>query len=183
MREPRHPNTLRLHRCNGCGFYYNHSVNLYSSPDLVTWTAHGNVLPLGGSRPNAVLFSPKVLYNARTQTYVLWLNFVYGMRRRALLRVAPAHAPPRAPPQAAVQLRRRDVQVPLRPLLCRVDDRRPHDAVRRPLQQLERRGLLALRRRRRRGLHPLLGERALPGSRGVGGWGRASFSSRGCLRD
>ena len=63
---------------SGCGFYYNHSVNLYSSPDLVTWTAHGNVLPLGGSRPNAVLFSPKVIFNARTQTYVLWLNFVCG---------------------------------------------------------------------------------------------------------
>ena len=60
----------------GCGFYYNHSVNLYSTPDLITWTAHGNVLPLGGSRPNAVLFSPKVLYNAKTSLYVLWLNFV-----------------------------------------------------------------------------------------------------------
>lgn len=60
----------------GCGFYYNHSVNAYSSPDLVHWTAHGNVMPLGGARPNAVLFSPKVLYNARTQTFVLWMNFV-----------------------------------------------------------------------------------------------------------
>lgn len=60
----------------GCGFYYNHSVNLYTTPDLIHWTSHGNVMPLGGSRPNAVLFSPKALYNARTKTYVLWMNFV-----------------------------------------------------------------------------------------------------------
>ena len=60
----------------GCGFFYNHSVNLYSSSDLVSWTGHGNVMPLGGTRPNAVLFSPKVIFNARTSTYVLWMNFV-----------------------------------------------------------------------------------------------------------
>lgn len=58
----------------GCGFFYNHSVNAFSSTDFNTWTAHGNVLPLGGPRPNSVLFSPKVLYNDRTREWVLWYN-------------------------------------------------------------------------------------------------------------
>lgn len=59
---------------NGCGFLTNHSVNLFTSTDLVTWTSHGNVLPVA-NRPNATLFSPKAIYNAATQTYVLWYNF------------------------------------------------------------------------------------------------------------
>ena len=29
----------------GCGFYNNHTVNLFTSRDLVNWTSHGNVLP------------------------------------------------------------------------------------------------------------------------------------------
>lgn len=60
----------------GCGFFYNHSVNLYSTEDFVSWTAHGNVLPLGFPRPNSVLFSPKALYNARTREWVLWYNLM-----------------------------------------------------------------------------------------------------------
>lgn len=60
----------------GCGFYYNHSVTLYSTTDFNTWTDHGNVLPLGYPRPNAVLFSPKVLYNAANKEYVMWYNLV-----------------------------------------------------------------------------------------------------------
>lgn len=47
----------------GCGFFYNHSVNVFSTTDFTTWEAHGNVLPLGFPRPNSVVFSPKVLYN------------------------------------------------------------------------------------------------------------------------
>ena len=122
----------------GCGFYYNHSVNLYSSSDLVTWTAHGNVMPLGGSRPNAVLFSPKVIFNAKTQTYVLWMNFVCGPgwaegRPGSLLVWKPALAS-RVPTQAAIQLRRRHVCVALRPVQRRLDHRCPLDAVWRPVQ-------------------------------------------------
>ena len=60
----------------GCGFYYNHSVNVYSTSDFVLWTAHGNVLPLGAPRPNSVLFSPKALYNARNKEWVLWFNLM-----------------------------------------------------------------------------------------------------------
>ena len=59
----------------GCGFFNNHTVNLFTSTDLVTWTPHGNVLP-EANRVEAVLFSPKVLFNAQTATWVLWYNFV-----------------------------------------------------------------------------------------------------------
>jgi len=64
----------------GCGFFYNHSVNVYSTTDFATWTAHGNVLPLGFPRPNSVLFSPKALYNAAANNgkgeWVLWYNLM-----------------------------------------------------------------------------------------------------------
>ena len=62
----------------GCGFYFNHSVNLYTTSDFVTWEAHGNVLPISGpdARPNRVLFSPKVIRNAANGEYVMWYNLV-----------------------------------------------------------------------------------------------------------
>ena len=60
----------------GCGFEANTSVNLYTSQNLVNWTAHGNVLPQS-TRPVATsLFSPRALFNDATQTWVLWYNFV-----------------------------------------------------------------------------------------------------------
>jgi len=60
---------------SGCGFYSNHSVNLWTSTDLSTWTPHGNVLP-EVNRVDAILFSPKVVWNARTRLFVLWYNYV-----------------------------------------------------------------------------------------------------------
>jgi hypothetical protein len=60
----------------GCGFFYNHSVNVYATTDFVTWEDHGNVLPLGFPRPNSVLFSPKALYNAASKEWVLWYNLM-----------------------------------------------------------------------------------------------------------
>eukprot|EP01043_Picozoa_sp_COSAG02_P075920 COSAG02_NODE_15875_length_1134_cov_1.394203_1_plen_190_part_10 len=60
----------------GCGFEANTSVNLYTSTDLVSWAAHGNVLPMS-TRPHATsLFSPRALYNDKTGLWVLWYNFV-----------------------------------------------------------------------------------------------------------
>eukprot|EP01047_Picozoa_sp_COSAG01_P014619 COSAG01_NODE_715_length_14093_cov_64.209233_15_plen_406_part_00 len=60
----------------GCGFEANTSVNLYTSPDLVTWTSHGNVLPLS-TRPAATsLFSPRAIFNEKTGLWVLWYNYV-----------------------------------------------------------------------------------------------------------
>ena len=68
---------------HGCGFFNNHTVNLFTSTDLVNWTPHGNVLP-EANRVDAILFSPKVLYNAQTEMWVLWYNFdpkySYGVR-------------------------------------------------------------------------------------------------------
>jgi len=60
----------------GCGFFYNHSVNVYSTRDFIRWENHGNVLPLGFPRPNSVLFSPKALYNKKNKEYVLWYNLM-----------------------------------------------------------------------------------------------------------
>lgn len=60
----------------GCGFEANTSVNLYTSPNLQNWTAHGNVLPIE-TRPAATsLFSPRALFNQLTQQWVLWYNYV-----------------------------------------------------------------------------------------------------------
>ena len=59
----------------GCGFYNNHTVNLFTSRDLINWTSHGNVLP-EANRVDRILFSPKVLYNAKTKLFVLWYNYV-----------------------------------------------------------------------------------------------------------
>jgi len=60
---------------SGCGFYNNHTVNLFTSTDLVTWQPHGNVLP-EANRVDHILFSPKVIHNPATQLYVLWYNYV-----------------------------------------------------------------------------------------------------------
>jgi len=59
-----------------CGFLNNHSVNLYSTADFTSWKYEGNVLPLAPPRPTCVLFSPKVIYNARSALWVLWANWV-----------------------------------------------------------------------------------------------------------
>ena len=56
-----------------CGFFRNHSVNVYSTSDFTTWRPHGNVLPLP-ARPSAVLFSPKAVFNKKTGLWVLWIN-------------------------------------------------------------------------------------------------------------
>jgi hypothetical protein len=45
---------------------------VYSSPDLQTWTLEGNLLK---SPPNGVFYRPYVVFNPRTQKYVLWYNW------------------------------------------------------------------------------------------------------------
>lgn len=60
-----------------CGFRTDHAVNLYTSPDLQTWTFVGDVLPHGqsaSSRPPGIYFRPKVIYNRNTSEFVLWIN-------------------------------------------------------------------------------------------------------------
>ena len=62
-------------RVGACGFNLNHTVNLATSTDLVTWTFHGNVLPLE-NRPEGILFGPWVAQSADTKNYVLWYNLL-----------------------------------------------------------------------------------------------------------
>ena len=53
-------------------------MNLFvSRGDVVSWVAHGNVLP-EANRVDHILFSPKVIYNARSKLYVMWFNYVPG---------------------------------------------------------------------------------------------------------
>uniref|UniRef100_A0A6B2L7W1 Glycosyl hydrolase family 43 protein n=1 Tax=Arcella intermedia TaxID=1963864 RepID=A0A6B2L7W1_9EUKA len=59
-----------------CGFRVDHAVNLYVSKDLASWRFVGNVLP-ADSRPVGIYYRPKVVYNAKTRMYVLWVNLVH----------------------------------------------------------------------------------------------------------
>jgi len=53
----------------------NHTVLVYSSPDLSqrSFSYAGSVLPR--DRPAAIYYRPKVLFNAKTRKYVLWINW------------------------------------------------------------------------------------------------------------
>jgi hypothetical protein len=59
-----------------CGFRINHTINLYTSPDLSRWTFVRDILPRNGDRPLGIYYRPKVIYNRLTQLYVLWVNRV-----------------------------------------------------------------------------------------------------------
>jgi hypothetical protein len=60
------------------------AISCYSSTDLVNWTFRKNVLTLqssGDLGPNRIVERPKVIYNASTQTFVMYLhidNTSYG---------------------------------------------------------------------------------------------------------
>src|SRR5579859_7612930 len=75
----------------GCGFYWNDpaspycGVQVYSSRDLVNWDGPWPAFNAGtgywqdlcmhvASAPGNGCFRPKVVFNPRTQLYVLWLN-------------------------------------------------------------------------------------------------------------
>lgn len=62
-----------------CGFRTDHAVNIYSSPDLASWTFVGEALPevnqkTGEARPEGIYFRPKMVFNKKTGEYVLWVN-------------------------------------------------------------------------------------------------------------
>jgi hypothetical protein len=59
----------------GCGFRNDHEVNVYSSPDLATWTFERTALPIE-TRPTGIYFRPKVIFNKKTSEYVLWINYL-----------------------------------------------------------------------------------------------------------
>jgi hypothetical protein len=54
------------------GFTSANSFRVYSSPDLSSWTAHGDILP---ERPEGVYYRPYVAYCAASGQYVLWYNW------------------------------------------------------------------------------------------------------------
>lgn len=67
--------------------YRNEGVNLYSSPDLVTWTSHGNVLPMdviaAATRDDSrwaavggvgIIERPKLAFNTPTGKWVLYTH-------------------------------------------------------------------------------------------------------------
>ena len=57
-----------------CGFRVDHDLKVYKSSDLISWVlVSENALPLD-SRPYGIYFRPKVIFNSRTERYVLWIN-------------------------------------------------------------------------------------------------------------
>ena len=48
-------------------------INVYSSPDLASWTYLGDAFAVG-ARPAGIYFRPKVVYNAAARAFVLWVN-------------------------------------------------------------------------------------------------------------
>ena len=58
-----------------CGFRVDHAVNVHTSPDLVHWTFVGDSFPMS-VRPHGIYFRPKVIFNNKTQEYILWINYL-----------------------------------------------------------------------------------------------------------
>ena len=57
-----------------CGFRTDHALRVYSSPDLEQWTLENENSLETETRPYGIYFRPKVVYNAKTDLYVLWIN-------------------------------------------------------------------------------------------------------------
>ena len=60
-----------------CGFQFNHSIHLWSSPDLSnsSWTYITELAPVS-ARPQGTVFRPDLIYNSNTGLFVLWYNWV-----------------------------------------------------------------------------------------------------------
>jgi len=59
-----------------CGFRVDHSVRLYTSPDLVEWTMISEDIFPYDSRPYGIYFRPKVILHRESDTYLLWINYL-----------------------------------------------------------------------------------------------------------
>ncbi len=71
-------------------------ISVYTSTDLYNWTYHGLALPgtsTGDLAPTNVLERPKVLYNASTGKYVMWMHVDTGDYAKASVGVAVADSP------------------------------------------------------------------------------------------
>ena len=58
-----------------CGFREDHGLAIYSSTDLVSWSYEGEGLPMS-SRPRGIYFRPKVVFDATSGQFVLWINLL-----------------------------------------------------------------------------------------------------------
>ena len=58
-----------------CG-WTNNDFAAYSSKDLVSWRLESPSILPADQRPNGIYFRPKVMYNAKTEKFVLWMNYV-----------------------------------------------------------------------------------------------------------
>ena len=74
-REPAGPSGCASIQPGSCGFQTNHNVSLYTSPDLSRWTPHGPVFEMSSLKNQGIMFCPKVLYNSKTNKWVLWFNY------------------------------------------------------------------------------------------------------------
>lgn len=72
-------------------------VACYSSKDLFHWKPEGNVLPRDAAVPelreDRVIERPKVVYNARTKRFVMWMHIDSGDYKEARTGVAVAESP------------------------------------------------------------------------------------------
>ena len=75
-REPAGPSGCASIQPGSCGFQTNHNVSLYTSPDLSRWTPHGPVFEMSSLKNQGIMFCPKVLYNSKTNKWVLWFNYL-----------------------------------------------------------------------------------------------------------
>lgn len=75
-KEPAGPSGCGLWKPGSCGFQLNHNVSLYTSPDLSMWTFRGNVFEMSSMKNEGIMFCPKILFNSRTNKWVLWFNYL-----------------------------------------------------------------------------------------------------------
>lgn len=68
------PGIYRPASSESCGFRTDHAVNVYSSPDLVSWTFVADAFPVDGGRAQGIYFRPKVIFHRQRQEWVLWIN-------------------------------------------------------------------------------------------------------------
>ena len=59
---------------NQNGLSFSNRFVVYSSPDLVTWTFHGDITTVMDTTPG-MYFRPHVVFNPGTKKYVLWYNW------------------------------------------------------------------------------------------------------------
>ena len=54
-------------------------IVVYTSPDLMAWTYHGEVLSDWPTKPYGTFFTPWAVYDKSTSTFVLWFNaYLHG---------------------------------------------------------------------------------------------------------